>query len=237
MSEERRIVVPGETIVTGMDYLPGNDAYRDGEDVVARRFGVADISGKHVKVIALSGNYYPKRGNVIIGTVIDISFNGWIIDFGGIQNAFLPVSEVPKYLKLSELRGYLDFGESVVVKVSDVRSRGIEVTMKGRGLDKLTSGMIIEINPNKVPRIIGKEGSMVKTIKNATNCSITVGQNGKIWIRGETTQDELKVKEIIDFIVQHSTAHGLTEKINKLFNQNKSKEDEDFEIIEEETDK
>jgi exosome complex RNA-binding protein Rrp4 len=42
--EERQIVVPGETIVKGNEYLPGEGAYRDGAEVVAGRFGIANVS-------------------------------------------------------------------------------------------------------------------------------------------------------------------------------------------------
>ena len=105
--EERQIVVPGETIATGNNYLPGDGAYRDGEEVVAERYGIINISEKHVRVIPISGAYYPRRGNTIIGTVVDITFNGWLIDFGGAQNSFLPVSEVPRYINRNELREFL----------------------------------------------------------------------------------------------------------------------------------
>ena len=44
--------------------------------------------------------------------------------------------------------------------------------MKMRGFGKLEGGMIISVNPHKVPRIIGKEGSMVKMIKDSTGCII-----------------------------------------------------------------
>jgi len=209
-TEERQIVVPGEVIVSGNEYLPGDGAYRDGSDVVAGKFGIKSISEKHVRVIPVSGAYSPRRGNSIIGTVVDITFNGWLIEFGGAQNAFLPVAEVPRYINRDELREFLDFGETVVVKVWDVKSRGVDVSMKMRGFGKLEEGMIIQVNPNKVPRIIGKEGSMVKMIKDATGCDITVGQNGRVWIRGRTIESELKTKQIIDYVVENSVATGLT---------------------------
>jgi len=209
------MVVPGQVIVTGNEYLPGDGAYRDSKDVVAKRYGVIDISEKHIRVIPVSGAYYPRRGNTVIGTIIDVLFNGWLIDFQGAQNAFLPVAEVPRYINRNELREFLDFGESVVVKVWDVKSRGIDVSMKMRGFGKIEDGIIISVNPNKVPRVIGKEGSMVKLIKDATNCNITVGQNGKIWISGNSIEDEVKTKNIIDFIINNSTANGLTDKVEK----------------------
>ena len=153
---------------------------------------------------------------VEISLKIFITFNGWLIDFGGAQNAFLPVAEVPRYINRNEMREYLDFGEAVVVKVWDVKSRGVDLSMKMRGFGKIEGGMIISVSPNKVPRIIGKEGSMVKMIKDATGCSITVGQNGKVWISGNDSDKELATKKIIEFIVAHATITGLTEKVEKF---------------------
>jgi exosome complex component RRP4 len=215
-SEKRQIVVPGEMLVSGNEYLPGDGAYRDGEDIVARQYGIINISEKHVRVIPISGAYYPRRGNTIIGTIVDITFNGWLIDFGGAQNAFLPVAEVPRYINRNEMREFLDFGETVVVKVWDVKSRGVDLSMKMRGFGKIEGGMIISVSPNKVPRIIGKEGSMVKLIKDATGCSITVGQNGKVWISGKDSDNELATKKIVEFVVDHVTIAGLTEKVEKF---------------------
>ena len=232
---ERQIIVPGETIVAGNEFLPGEGAYRDGKDVVAGRYGIVNVSDKHVRVIPISGAYYPRRGNTIIATVVDITFNGWLLDFGGAQNAFLPVSEVPRYVNRNELRDYLDFGESVVVKVWDVKSRGVDASMKMRGFGKIEGGMILSVNPNKVPRIIGKEGSMVRLIKGATGCEITVGQNGKVWISGDSTEKEIKTKEIIEFIVENATTNGLTERVEKFIKESGLNIDK-VEIIAENTD-
>ena len=210
VNEKKQIVVPGETIVSGNEFLPGDGAYRDGADVVAERYGLANISEKHVRVVPISGAYYPRRGNTIIATVVDITFNGWLLDFGGAQNAFLPVSEVPRYVNKNEMREFLDFGESVIVKVWDVKSRGIDASMKMRGFGKIEGGMIISVSSNRVPRIIGKEGSMVRMIKDATKCNITVGQNGKVWISGNKIEDEIATKKVIEFIAENATISGLT---------------------------
>ncbi|MFH1290952.1 MAG: exosome complex RNA-binding protein Rrp4 [archaeon] len=233
--EGRQIVVPGEVIVTGNEFLPGEGTYRDGNEVVAGRYGIVDTYEKHVRVVPISGAYYPRRGNTIIGTIVDITFNGWLIDFGGAQNAFLPVSEVPRYIDRNELREYLDFGEAVILKVWDVKPRGIDVSMKMRGFGKIEGGMIISINSNKVPRIIGKEGSMVKLIQKAVGCEITVGQNGKIWISGKDSDSEIATKKIIEFIADYSTVNGLTGKVEKFIEQLGLKVDK-VEIIAENTD-
>jgi len=243
---ERQIVIPGETIVSGNEFLPGDGAFRDGVEVVAERFGLASVQEKHVRVIPVSGAYYPRRGNTIIGTVVDITFNGWLIDFGGAQNAFLPVAEVPRYINRNELREFLDFGESVVVKVWDVKGRGIDVSMKMRGFGKIEGGMIMGVNPNKVPRIIGKEGSMVKMIKDATGCNITVGQNGKVWINGNSVDNEIATRRIVEFIVENATINGLTEKVESFIKDlgltvkssagSNGETDKEVEVVEENTD-
>ena len=213
---KRNIVIPGETVVSGKEFLPGDGAYRDGEDIVAERYGIAVIAEKHVRVVPVSGAYYPKRGDAIIGTIVDITFNGWLIDFGGAQNAFLPVAEVPMYVNKNEMAEFLNFGESVIVKVWDVKSRGVDVSMKMRGFGKIEGGMIISIGANKVPRIIGKEGSMVKLIKGATGCDVTVGQNGKVWISGKSSDMEVVTKKIVDFIAENAVVVGLTDRVEKF---------------------
>jgi exosome complex component RRP4 len=236
VKEKRQIVVPGETMVSGNEFLPGDGAYRDGEDVVAGRFGIANVFEKHVRVVPISGAYYPRRGNTIIGTIVDITFNGWLIDFGGAQNAFLSVAEVPRYVNKNEMQEFLDFGESVIVKVWDVKSRGVDVSMKMRGFGKIEGGMIVSIGANEVPRIIGKEGSMVKMIKGATGCNVTVGQNGKVWVSGKDSDMEVAAKKIIEFISDNVTVSGLTEMVEKFIKDLGLKVDEGVEIVAEDTD-
>ncbi len=219
MAKERQIVIPGETVASGNEFLPGDGAYRDGSDVVANRYGIVNIFEKHIRVVPVSGAYYPKKGNTIIGTIVDITFNGWLINFGGAQNAFLPVSEVPRYINKNEMQEFLDFGESVIVKVWEVKSRGVDVSMKMRGYGKVEGGMIISIGSNQVPRVIGREGSMVKMIRGATGCDVTVGQNGKVWISGKNTDDEVTARKIVEFIGEHAITVGLTEKVEKMINE------------------
>ena len=70
MTEEqhkRQIVIPGETIVEGDNYLPGDGTEKQGKKIVSMRYGLADESNKLVKVIPLSGVYQPRRGNIVIG--------------------------------------------------------------------------------------------------------------------------------------------------------------------------
>lgn len=214
--EERKIVIPGETIISGDDFLPGEGTRREGEEIISSKYGLADISDKMIRVIPLSGNYTPRRGNVIIGKVTNITFRGWVIDFDGHFNGFLQLTEVPRFINKGEQRNYLDFGDVVCAQIIGADETSVDLSIKQRGFGKIEDGQLVKVNPNKVPRIIGREGSMVKLIKEATKTDIDVGQNGIVWIGGESIDDELKAKKIIEFICENSFISGLTEKVEEF---------------------
>lgn len=222
---EREIVVPGETIVSGKDYLPGDGTKRINEDIIAIRFGLSTIEDRTVKVISVSGVYIPRRNNVVIGKVIDITYNGWIIDINSAYQAFLPLSEIKKFVSKFDMQSYLNFGDMVVAMIKSAKSRGVDLTMKEKGLHKLEGGMILNVNPSKVPRIIGKKGSMISMIKEGTNTTITIGQNGLVWIRSENIENELFAREVIIKVIENSSTKGLTEKIREFLEKNKKEQE------------
>ena len=50
---ERKIVIPGEVIVKGDNYLPGEWTEKRNDEIVAIRYGLADESNRLVKIIPL----------------------------------------------------------------------------------------------------------------------------------------------------------------------------------------
>ena len=84
-------------------------------------------------------------------------------------------------------------------------------------MGKFKGGIIVDIAPTKVPRLIGKKGSMINMIKDKTNCKIVVGQNGLVWVKGDEDMEQL-TKNIIHLIEAEAHTSGLTNKIkNKLY--------------------
>lgn len=221
--EARKVVIPGEIIAEGNEYLPGEGTEKQGTGIVALRYGLSEESNKLVKVIPLSGVYQPRRGNVVIGVVENVTFNGWVVNINTAQNAFLPLSEYPRYVNKDEVGEVMGIGDVIVAKIFSINQRGIDLTMRLKGLGKIDRGMILKINPNKVPRVIGKEGSMISMIKDETKCRITVGQNGLIWIDGDKIEDEIFAKKAINFITEKSFVSGLTEEVKKWFEEGKGK--------------
>ncbi len=221
--KEKEVVVPGEVLATGMDYLPGNGTYRMNENIIANKLGLITIEGKVVKLIPLAGKYYPKRNDVVIGKVVDTMSSGWRVEINSMYVAALMLRDASsEYIRKGvDLTKFYNFGDYIVTRIENVSYPNlIDLSMKGPGLKKLSSGRIISVTPNKVPRIIGKMGSMINTVKETTKCMITVGQNGIVWISGEPKQEALAVRTIKK-IEKESHLSGLTERIKEFLEKNK----------------
>ncbi len=218
--KKRRVVVPGEVIISGEDYLPSEGTRREGNDILASRFGLAEELGRVIKVIAITGAFVPRRNNVVIGRVVDITHSGWLIDIDCASNAFLPLEESPRYVTKHEMDQYLNIGDVIIAKIWTVKSKGVDLSLQGNGLGKLEGGFIFRIISNRVPRVIGREGSMVKLIKEKTGCNVSVGQNGWIWIKGPTVESEIRARKAIEYIADNFYVSGLTDKMEEWFTQN-----------------
>jgi exosome complex component RRP4 len=220
--EEKQIVVPGEILAEGLDYLPGAGTYRNNDKIIACRLGIVNVEGRAIKTIALSGRYMPNKNDVIIGKVIDITFSGWRLDTNSAYSGMLMLKDATSEFiaRGADLTQYYNLDDYLVCKITNVTSQKlIDLSMKGPGLRKLGIGRIITVNPHKVPRIIGKAGSMVSMIKNYTNCKIIVGQNGLIWLQGNPKDEVLAVK-VIKKIESESHISGLTERIKEFLEKN-----------------
>jgi len=220
--KDKQLVLPGEIVAEGMDYLPAYGIFRDNDQLVASKVGLVSIDNRLIKLIPLTGTYTPKVNDTVIGRIVNVGFSGWTVDFGFSNLAQLPVRDATHEFvdRRSDLTQYFDFDDLIVTKISNM-SKGnlVDLTMKSPGLFKLSKekGRLVDITPSKVPRVIGKQGSMISMIKRLTNCKLSVGQNGKIWIEGEN--EELAIKAI-ELIEKESHLPGLTEKIEKLLGGN-----------------
>src|SRR5437867_12718083 len=87
--------------------------------------------------------------------------------------------------------------------------------MQEREARRLTGGMVIEISPTKVPRVIGKQGSMVSLIMDLTGCRIYVGQNGRIWLEGDDRSAAIATMAI-RLIEERAQAVGLTDAVREM---------------------
>ena len=197
--QEREVIVPGEIVAEGMEFVPSYGTYRKDDKIIAMKIGLANVTGKVIKLIPLSGRYTPKRGDVIIGNVSEILLQGWIIETNCAYHAMLPMKDATHEFKI----------------INVTSQKLIDVSMKGPGLKKLIGGQVLAMNHNKVPRVIGKSGSMIGLIKRATGCQIYVGQSGVIWLKGAPEKEVVAV-EAIRLIENNSHIKGLTDTVKNM---------------------
>jgi len=101
----------------------------------------------------------------------------------------------------------------VLVEIRDINEIGrVSVTMMGPNLRKLEGGQTIDVDATKVPRLIGRGGSMIGLLKRLTRCSMIVGQNGRIWIDG-TVEDVTIALAAVKKIEADAHKLGLTDAV------------------------
>lgn len=212
----RKIVLPGSVVGDAKSKLPGKGVFKEGDRLYSSRLGILSEKGKYVNVIPLSGVYDPNIGDNVIGVVQEAFKNAWIIDINAPYPAFLNLENVPWKIEYGETTKYLKVGDVIIATIVNIdEARNIDVSMKCKACRKIDEGIIIEIQPSKVPRVIGKGGSMLATLKKYTNCWIFVGQNGRIWIKGEDEKVNLLIKAIRK-IEKEAHTFGLTQRIIKM---------------------
>ncbi|MEM0240134.1 MAG: exosome complex RNA-binding protein Rrp4 [Candidatus Nezhaarchaeales archaeon] len=213
------IVVPGEVLAEG-EYTAGPYVYRDGNRLMAMTVGIVECKKGVVKVVPLQGPYIPKVGDVVIGIVVDYSPTAYVLDINSSYKAILQASEVipPQRNVLAEdLAKYLDVGDAVICKIVRFdKYSDVMLTCKGKDLGKISDGRLIKVSPAKIPRLIGRKGSMINLIKKETGCKIVVGQNGFIWIKGKDPNSEALAEKAIRKIDEEAHISGLTQRIQLM---------------------
>jgi exosome complex component RRP4 len=84
----------------------------------------------------------------------------------------------------------------------------------------------MRVTPTKIPRVIGKKGSMISMIKQETGCQIILGVNGVVLVTGKNLADEELAMMAIQKIEAESHTSGLTDRITQLLKEAKSKREE-----------
>ncbi|MEM0378534.1 MAG: exosome complex RNA-binding protein Rrp4 [Thermosphaera sp.] len=224
---DRQLVRPGDTLAyveevsepIGFRKIPEKHIYILGNKVFSDVIGVVNVNGEDLQVIPLEGVYIPKKDDLVIGIVENVGVTAWTLDIRSPYPGVLNASEVIEGFNplLHNLRNYLDIGDFVVGRISLFdRTRDPVITVKGKGLGKIVEGIVVDVKPSKVPRLIGKKGSMHNILTSMSGCDITIAQNGFVWLK---CPDENRAKVLIQAIkLIELKAHvrGLTEEV-KMF--------------------
>jgi exosome complex component RRP4 len=225
-TERKQLVAPGELLAEG-PYFPGENTYREGGKIFASRIGLAEIVGNKLVVVPIKGAYIPRLDDIVIGRITDITMSSWQVDICAPYPALLPMSETPMHRGREggrrDLSEIFSVGDLVLAQVIAFdRTRDPLLTTRGRGLGKVASGRVARISPAKIPRIIGKKGSMITMLKKETETDIIPGQNGVILATGRNPDQERIAVEALYMIEREAQTMGLTDRV-KLFIQERMK--------------
>ena len=225
--ESRDLVIPGDILFEGR-IRTGDNTYRRQGKVCASRIGLVEYGRGIVSVIALEAGYNPLVSDLVVGEVIDIELGRWFVDIDASVAAVLNVPDAidAPFRPDIVMPEILDVGETIVAKVVDLdRRRTPILSILGRDLGKAEEGFIIRITPSKIPRLIGKKGSMVNMILKETGCEIVIGQNGRILIHGRTREQEDIVVKVVERIEMEAHTTGLTNRIQEYIKHMKEGQD------------
>jgi len=215
--KEKQLVAPGDVVARGLEYLPGSGCYRKTGDIKSKLLGLVRLKDRVVGVTPLAGVYIPKPGDGIIASVTDLQSTFWILDINSPYDAILQLGEATaEYVDTAktDLSSFFDVGDVVYIKVLNVsHSKHTTLTMNDYRAKKLIAGRLMKVTPSKVPRIIGKEGSMIELIKKYTGCHIVVGQNGMVWLKG--SNEALAAKAVLK-IEGEAHISGLTDRVTAM---------------------
>ncbi|MFO8017164.1 MAG: exosome complex RNA-binding protein Rrp4 [Promethearchaeia archaeon] len=229
----RDIVVPGETLTEDLDtYKPGRGTIinKTENKIISLYIGLKNIKNNYINVIPLRGIYTPKVGDKVIAIVVDKNPVKYKCDINAKYKAQLRPKNTVKQGKFRRKKrkrmdtSKYDLGDVLVAKViSANRLNKPRLTTVGKYLGKKSGGVVINIDPPKIPRVIGRNGSMIKMLKRMTNSNIFVTQNGRIWLKGDSPANERLLIDAINKIQREAHTSGLTDRVQAYIESEKQK--------------
>ena len=219
MGDKRKYVIPGDVVTTG-PFRPEQNVILDGNKIIATTIGISEIYDDSVKVIPLTGMYIPKIDDLVIAKVNSHTSLSWELNINSCYVGFLPAQDVfgrDFSAHADELSSKLKTGDLVAARIANFdRTRDPLVTISDRDLGQIDSGELVEISPSKVPRLIGKRGTMIQMIEMATDAAITIGQNGWVVISCESPEGLLKAKKAIQMVNEQAHIANLTDQVKEM---------------------
>ncbi|MBI5226076.1 hypothetical protein HY994_02445 [Candidatus Micrarchaeota archaeon] len=191
----KELVFPGDKVADTPQRIPGCYV-EDGQTFASN---VALRSDDHI--VQLKGYYVPKTGDDIIGIVEEERFSGYNLALNSPYGSSLSARDTRDELKL---------GDAVYCKILAVNEVKEAVLIEPQ---KLPTGSMLAIDSVKVPRVIGRNGSMLDTLSKFTGSHITIGKNGIVHVEGGNTSLALKA---VEKICRESHTSGLTERITQM---------------------
>ena len=195
------IVVPGEQLQANGNVTLGSGVYKEQGKVYAKVLGLKSMSHNTLKVIPLQGAYTPRQDDLVVGIVSWVRFSGCFVDLNSAYRGYLQCEE-----------GEFERGDVLMVRVEGVNEVNSVLLTDSR---KLYDGKVVEVSPVKIPRVIGRNGSMLSMLRSLSHCTIFVGRNGRIYIKGQP-KSIASVERSLLLIEKEAHTSGLTDRVKQM---------------------
>ncbi len=218
---KRRYVIPGDKIAEG-NFRPLMNVIKSGNALIATRIGIAETGRDGIKVIPLSGVYIPRLNDLVIGKIKDHSSLSWEVDINSCFSAHLPAQDVfgrDFSPARDDMTKHFAIGDMITARIIAFdRTRDPMLTVQDRDLGKIPRGELLRISATRVPRLIGKRGSMIQTIEQATQTRVLIGQNGIVVVTGRSPEGVNLAVRAIRMVEEEAHTANLTQRIKGLLN-------------------
>lgn len=195
---DKQLVLPGALVANSPRRQEG--CYIDGGRTYVSVLSLREGD----KIIPLKGHYLPRIGDYVIGIVVEERFSGYEVD---IESPF------PSSISARDIRETFEVGDVVSAKVRMVDEVHTAQLVEPR---KLAGGRLIEVESVKVPRVIGRNGSMLALIKEYSGSDIFVGKNGRVYVKNGDVG--LSVMALLKIAAEAHTS-GLTDRVKALLDE------------------
>jgi exosome complex component RRP4 len=158
----------------------------------------------------------------VIGKIVDHSSLSWEVDINSCFSGHLPAQDVfgrDFSPARDDMGRYFATGDMITARVMAFdRTRDPTLTVQDRDLGKIAKGESLTISATRVPRLIGKRGSMIQTIEQATQTRVLIGQNGVVVVTGRTPEGIQLAVKAINMVEEEAHTANLTQRIKVLLN-------------------
>jgi exosome complex component RRP4 len=218
---KRKFVVPGDRITEG-NFRPSMNVIKVGNSIIATRIGIAEAGRDGIKVIPLSGVYIPRVNDIVIGKITDHSSLSWEVDINSCFSGHLPAQDVfgrDFSPARDDMGRQLAIGDLITARIIVFdRTRDPMLTIQDKDLGKIPRGEFLKISATRVPRLIGKRGSMIQTIEQATQTRVLIGQNGVVVVTGRNPEGIKLAVRAIRMVEEEAHTSNLTQRVKVLLN-------------------
>src|ERR671933_502627 len=158
-----------------------------------------------------------RSGNALIATRIGIAETGR----DGVKVIPLSGVYIPRVndLVIGKITDHFAIGDMITARIIAFdRTRDPMLTVQDRDLGKIPRGEVLRISSTRVPRLIGKRGSMIQTIEQATQTRVLIGQNGIVGVTGRALEGVKLAVRAIKMVEEEAHTANLTQRIKTLLN-------------------